>query len=216
MIQEGFFSNVGATPYNGLRRAFAKQISESKYFKNELSLKKHVPGAQVRINDKNILTLYSSVYQDIQYEFDLTEVFNEIIKGISDEPDIDIKHINWDNFGVTCTGYNTPAWEYGDAAIIRIKLGISKNKMCLKIVPPAGYGGRVFLYHNRGENIPKENFEYKFNKKFEYELDIVYSTVAICMNLRTSLTKYIKGLSDGSMKAIDVKKDIENYIKDLK
>ena len=47
MIQEGFFSNVGATPYNGLRRAFTKQISESKYFKNESSLKKHVPGPPV-------------------------------------------------------------------------------------------------------------------------------------------------------------------------
>ena len=65
MIQEGFFSNVGATPYNGLRRAFAKQINESDYFKSEPSLKKYVPGAQVRINDKNILILYSSVDPDI-------------------------------------------------------------------------------------------------------------------------------------------------------
>lgn len=216
MIQEGFFANVGATPYNGLRQAFAKQINESEYFKSEPSLKKHVPGAQVRIDNKNMLTLYSSVYPDIQYKFDLTDVFNEIIKGISDEPAIDINKIDWNNFGVTCTGYNTPVWEYGDAAIIRIKLGVSKNKMHLKIIPPTGYGGCAYLYHKLGVNASRLNFEYKFNKKFEYELDIVQSAVAICMNLRTSLTKYIKELSDGAMKAIDVKKDIENYIKDLK
>lgn len=218
MIQEGFFSNVGATPYNGLRRAFAKQINESEYFKSEPSLKKHVPGAQVRINDKNILTLYSNVYPDIQYEFDLTDVFNEIIKGINDEPDIDINKIDWDNFGVTYCGFNTASWSYGSTPLIRIMLGVSKNKMRLKVIPPTGYGGRVYvyLYQIYGGNASKQNFDYKFNKKFEYELDIVQSAVAICMNLRTSLTKYIKGLSDGAMKAIDVKKDIENYIKDLK
>ena len=88
--------------------------------------------------------------------------------------------------------------------------------MHLKIIPPTGYDGYVYLYHKLGVNASRLNFEYKFNKKFEYELDIVQSAVAICMNLRTSLTKYIKGLSDGVMKAIDVKKDIENYIKDLK
>ena len=213
MIQEGFFSNVGATPYNGLRRAFAKQINESEYFKSEPSLKKHVPGAQVRINDKNILTLYSSVYPDIQYEFDLTDVFNEIIKGINNEPDIDINKIDWDNFGVTYSSFNTASWSWGSAAIIRIMLGVSKNKMHLKIIPPTGYD--VYLYHAYGANISDHNFAYKLNKKFEYELDVVQSAVAICMNLRTSLTKYIKGLSDGAMKAIDVKKDIENYIKDL-
>lgn len=208
MIQEGFFSNIGATPYAGLRRAFTKQINGSEYFKLEPSLKKHVPGAQVRIDDKNILTLYSSVYPDISYEFDLTDVFKEIIKSINNEPDINIKTIDWDNFGIL----------YADsyAPLIRITIKVSKGKMHLKINPSAGYGGRVFLYHNRGENVPKENFEYKFDKKFEYELDIIHSAVAICMNLRTSLTKYIKGLKDGVIKAIDVKKDIENYIKDLK
>ena len=95
-------------------------------------------------------------------------------------------------------------------------IGVSKNKMHLKIISPTGTGGCVYLYRIYGGNASKQNFDYKFNKKFEYELDIVQSAVAICMNLRTSLTKYIKGLSDGAMKAIDVKKDIENYIKDLK
>ena len=94
MIQEGFFANVGATPYNGLRQAFTKQINESEYFKSEPSLKKHVPGAQVRMDNKNMLTLYSSVYPDIQYEFDLTDVFNEILKGLKSEPRIDINKIN--------------------------------------------------------------------------------------------------------------------------
>ena len=216
MIQEGFFANVGATPYNGLRQAFTKQINESEYFKSEPSLKKHVPGAQVRMDNKNMLTLYSSVYPDIQYEFDLTDVFNEIIKGISDEPAIDINKIDWDNFGLIYCGFNTASWSYGSTPLIRIMIGVSKNKMCLKIIPPTGTGGCVYLYHTHGGYVSKHNFDYKFNKKFEYELDIVQSAVAICMNLRTSLTKYIKGLSDGAMKAIDVKKDIENYIKDLK
>ena len=208
MIQEGFFSNVGASPYIGLRQVFARAINGSEYFKDEPSLRKHVPGARVRIDDKNILTLYSSVYPDIQYEFDLTDVFNEILKGLKSEPSIDINKINWDAFGVLYT-------DYADS-VIRIMIGVSKNKMCLKIIPPTGTGGCVYLYHTHGGYVSKHNFDYKFNKKFEYELDIVYSAVAICMNLRTSLTKYIKGLSDGAMKAIDVKKDIENYIKDLK
>ena len=216
MIQEGFFANVGASPYDGLRRAFAQAINGSAIFKNESSLKKHVPGAQVRIDNKNILTLYSSVYPDIQYEFDLTDTFNEIIKGINDEPDIDINKIDWDNFGVTYFSFNTPPWSYGSTPLIRITFGVSKNKMCLKITPSVGYGGCVYLYHTHGGNASKQNFDYKFSKKFEYELDVIQSAVAICMNLRTSLTKYIKGLSDGAMKAIDVKKDIENYIKDLK
>ena len=134
--------------------------------------------------------------------------FNEILKGLKSEPSININKINWDNFGILYADFYEP--------VIRITIKVSKGKMHLKINPSAGYGGRVFLYHTRGENAPKENFEYNFNKKFEYELDVVYSAVAICMNLRTSLTKYIKGLKDGVIKAIDVKKDIENYIKDLK
>ena len=216
MIQEGFFANIGAAPFSGLRQAFTQAINGSAIFKNESSLKKHVPGARVRIDNKNILTLYSSVYPDIQYEFDLTDTFNEIIKGINDEPDIDINKIDWDNFGVTYFGFNTPPWSYGSTPLIRITFGVSKNKMCLKITPSVGYGGCVYLYHTHGGNASKQNFDYKFSKKFEYELDVIQSAVAICMNLRTSLTKYIKGLSDGAMKAIDVKKDIENYIKDLK
>ena len=206
MIQEGFFSNVGASPYDGLRRAFTKAINGSEYFKDEPSLRKHVPGARVRIDDKNILTLYSSVYPDIQYEFDLTDVFNEILKGLKSEPRIDINKINWDAFGVLYT-------DYADS-VIRITIKVSKNKMQLKINGATGYGGYMRLYCN-GPHIHDDTL-YKLNKKFEYELDVVQSAVAICMNLRTSLTKYIKGLSDGAMKAIDVKKDIENYIKDLK
>ena len=206
MIQEGFFSNVGASPYDGLRRAFTKAINGSEYFKDEPSLRKHVPGARVRIDDKNILTLYSSIYPDIQYEFDLTDVFNEILKGLKSEPRIDINKINWDAFGVLYT-------DYADS-VIRITIKVSKNKMQLKINGATGYGGYMRLYCN-GPHIHDDTL-YKLNKKFEYELDVVQSAVAICMNLRTSLTKYIKGLSDGAMKAIDVKKDIENYIKDLK
>ena len=206
MIQEGFFSNVGASPYIGLRQVFAKAINGSKDFKDEPSLRKHVPGAQVRIDDKNILTLYSSVYPDIQYEFDLTDVFNEILKGLKSEPSIDINKINWDAFGVLYT-------DYADS-VIRITIKVSKGKMQLKINGATGYGGYMRLYCN-GPHITDDTL-YKLNKKFEYELDVVQSAVAICMNLRTSLTKYIKGLSDGAMKAIDVKKDIENYIKDLK
>ena len=206
MIQEGFFSNVGASPYDGLRRAFTRAINGSEYFKDEPSLRKHVPGARVRIDDKNILTLYSSVYPDIQYEFDLTDVFNEILKGLKSEPRIDINKINWDAFGVLYT-------DYADS-VIRITIKVSKNKMQLKINGATGYGGYMCLYCN-GPHIHDDTL-YKLNKKFEYELDVVQSAVAICMNLRTSLTKYIKGLSDGAMKAIDVKKDIENYIKDLK
>ena len=207
MIQEGFFSNVGASPYDGLRRAFTKAINGSEYFKDEPSLRKHVPGAQVRIDNKNILTLYSSVYPDIQYEFDLTGVFDEIMKGLKSEPSININKINWDAFGVL---YTT---DYADS-VIRITIKVSKNKMQLKINGTTGYGGYMRLYCN-GPYIHDDTL-YKLNKKFEYELDVVQSAVAICMNLRTSLTKYIKGLSDGVMKAIDVKKDIENYIKDLK
>ena len=207
MIQEGFFSNVGASPYDGLRRAFTKAINGSEYFKDEPSLRKHVPGAQVRIDNKNILTLYSSVYPDIQYEFDLTGVFDEIMKGLKSEPSININKINWDAFGVL---YTT---DYADS-VIRITIKVSKNKMQLKINGATGYGGYMRLYCN-GPYIHDDTL-YKLNKKFEYELDVVQSAVAICMNLRTSLTKYIKGLSDGVMKAIDVKKDIENYIKDLK
>ena len=206
MIQEGFFSNVGASPYDGLRRAFTRAINGSEYFKDEPSLRKHVPGARVRIDDKNILTLYSSVYPDIQYEFDLTDVFNEILKGLKSEPRIDINKITWDAFGVLYT-------DYADS-VIRITIKVSKNKMQLKINGATGYGGYMRLYCN-GPHIHDDTL-YKLNKKFEYELDVVQSAVAICMNLRTSLTKYIKGLSDGAMKAIDVKKDIENYIKDLK
>ena len=206
MIQEGFFSNVGASPYDGLRRAFTKAINGSEYFKDEPSLRKHVPGAQVRIDNKNILTLYSSVYPDIQYEFDLTGVFDEIMKGLKSEPSININKINWDAFGVLYT-------DYADS-VIRITIKVSKNKMQLKINGATGYGGYMRLYCN-GPHIHDDTL-YKLNKKFEYELDVVQSAVAICMNLRTSLTKYIKGLSDGAMKAIDVKKDIENYIKDLK
>lgn len=206
MIQEGFFSNVGASPYDGLRRAFTKAINGSEYFKDEPSLRKHVPGAQVRIDNKNILTLYSSVYPDIQYEFDLTGVFDEIMKGLKSEPSININKINWDAFGVLYT-------DYADS-VIRITIKVSKNKMQLKINGTTGYGGYMRLYCN-GPHIHDDTL-YKLNKKFEYELDVVQSAVAICMNLRTSLTKYIKGLSDGAMKAIDVKKDIENYIKDLK
>ena len=206
MIQEGFFSNVGASPYIGLRQVFARAINGSEYFKDEPSLRKHVPGARVRIDDKNILTLYSSVYPDIQYEFDLTDVFNEILKGLKSEPSIDINKINWDAFGVLYT-------DYADS-VIRITIKVSKNKMQLKINGATGYGGYMRLYCN-GPHIHDDTL-YKLNKKFEYELDVVQSAVAICMNLRTSLTKYIKGLSDGAMKAIDVKKDIENYIKDLK
>ena len=207
MIQEGFFSNVGASPYDGLRRAFTKAINGSEYFKDEPSLRKHVPGAQVRIDNKNILTLYSSVYPDIQYEFDLTGVFDEIMKGLKSEPSININKINWDAFGVL---YTT---DYADS-VIRITIKVSKNKMQLKINGTTGYGGYMRLYCN-GPYIHDDTL-YKLNKKFEYELDVVQSAVAICMNLRTSLTKYIKGLSGGTMKAIDVKKDIENYIKDLK
>ena len=207
MIQEGFFSNVGASPYDGLRRAFTKAINGSEYFKDEPSLRKHVPGAQVRIDNKNILTLYSSVYPDIQYEFDLTGVFDEIMKGLKSEPSININKINWDAFGVL---YTT---DYADS-VIRITIKVSKNKMQLKINGATGYGGYMRLYCN-GPYIHDDTL-YKLNKIFEYELDVVQSAVAICMNLRTSLTKYIKGLSDGVMKAIDVKKDIENYIKDLK
>ena len=207
MIQEGFFSNVGASPYDGLRRAFTKAINGSEYFKDEPSLRKHVPGAQVRIDNKNILTLYSSVYPDIQYEFDLTGVFDEIMKGLKSEPSINISKINWDAFGVL---YTT---DYADS-VIRITIKVSKNKMQLKINGATGYGGYMRLYCN-GPYIHDDTL-YKLNKKFEYELDIVQSAVAICMDLRTSLTKYIKGLSGGTMKAIDVKKDIENYIKDLK
>ena len=207
MIQEGFFSNVGASPYDGLRRAFTKAINGSEYFKDEPSLRKHVPGAQVRIDNKNILTLYSSVYPDIQYEFDLTGVFDEIMKGLKSEPSININKINWDAFGVL---YTT---DYADS-VIRITIKVSKNKMQLKINGATGYGGYMRLYCN-GPYIHDDTL-YKLNKKFEYELDVVQSAVAICMNLRTSLTKYIKGLSGGTMKAIDVKKDIENYIKDLK
>lgn len=207
MIQEGFFSNVGASPYDGLRRAFTKAINGSEYFKDEPSLRKHVPGAQVRIDNKNILTLYSSVYPDIQYEFDLTGVFDEIMKGLKSEPSININKINWDAFGVL---YTT---DYADS-VIRITIKVSKNKMQLKINGATGYGGYMRLYCN-GPHIHDDTL-YKLNKKFEYELDVMQSAVAICMNLRTSLTKYIKGLSDGAMKAIDVKKDIENYIKDLK
>lgn len=206
MIQEGFFSNVGASPYDGLRQVFARAINGSEYFKDEPSLRKHVPGAQVRIDNKNILTLYSSVYPDIQYEFDLTDVFNEILKGLKSEPSININKINWDAFGVLYT-------DYADS-VIRITIKVSKNKMQLKINGATGYGGYMRLYCN-GPHIHDDTL-YKLNKKFEYELDVVQSAVAICMNLRTSLTKYIKGLSDGAMKAIDVKKDIENYIKDLK
>ena len=206
MIQEGFFSNVGASPYIGLRQVFARAINGSEYFKDEPSLRKHVPGARVRIDDKNILTLYSSVYPDIQYEFDLTDVFNEILKGLKSEPSIDINKINWDAFGVLYT-------DYADS-VIRITIKVSKGKMQLKINGATGYGGYMRLYCN-GPHITDDTL-YKLNKKFEYELDVVQSAVAICMNLRTSLTKYIKGLSDGAMKAIDVKKDIENYIKDLK
>ena len=206
MIQEGFFSNVGASPYIGLRQVFARAINGSEYFKDEPSLRKHVPGARVRIDDKNILTLYSSVYPDIQYEFDLTDVFNEILKGLKSEPSIDINKINWDAFGVLYT-------DYADS-VIRITIKVSKGKIQLKINGATGYGGYMRLYCN-GPHITDDTL-YKLNKKFEYELDIVQSAVAICMNLRTSLTKYIKGLSDGAMKAIDVKKDIENYIKDLK
>ena len=207
MIQEGFFSNVGASPYDGLRRAFTKAINGSEYFKDEPSLRKHVPGAQVRIDNKNILILYSSVYPDIQYEFDLTGVFDEIMKGLKSEPSININKINWDAFGVL---YTT---DYADS-VIRITIKVSKNKMQLKINGATGYGGYMRLYCN-GPYIHDDTL-YKLNKKFEYELDVVQSAVAICMNLRTSLTKYIKVLSDGVMKAIDVKKDIENYIKDLK
>ena len=206
MIQEGFFSNVGASPYIGLRQVFARAINGSEYFKDEPSLRKHVPGARVRIDDKNILTLYSSVYPDIQYEFDLTDVFNEILKGLKSEPSIDINKINWDAFGVLYT-------DYADS-VIRITIKVSKGKIQLKINGATGYSGYMRLYCN-GPHITDDTL-YKLNKKFEYELDIVQSAVAICMNLRTSLTKYIKGLSDGAMKAIDVKKDIENYIKDLK
>lgn len=204
MIQEGFFSNVGASPYDGLRRAFTKAINGSVYFERESSLRKYVPGARVRIDDKNILTLYSSVYPDISYEFDLTEVFNEILKGLKSEPSININKINWDAFGVLYSEHAN--------SVIQIVIRVSKGKMQLKINGATGYGGYMSLYCNG----PRIETVYKLNKKFEYELDVVQSAVAICMNLRTSLTKYIKGLSDGAMKAIDVKKDIENYIKDLK
>ena len=163
MIQEGFFSNVGASPYDGLRRAFTKAINGSEYFKNEPSLRKHVPGAQVRIDNKNILTLYSSVYPDIQYEFDLTDVFNEIMKGLKSEPSININKINWDAFGVMYT-------DFADS-IIRITIGVSKNKMRLKINGATGYGGYMRLYCN-GPHI-MDGYVYKLNKKFEYELDVV-------------------------------------------
>ena len=225
MIQEGFYNNVNTkTPFRVigdlLCKAFIKSAGENP------SIRKYIPNPDIKIDPQYILTISSRINPDVSYSFDLKETVKKIYDFVIQKLDnvyVDINHLDndiWNDLKITS--------RFG-AGFIHADIRASGDKIVLSITGSGNLG--IFfdddtykkLISTDKENYPTYSyydftddlFKNKFKDKLVLSEPIKTSTVSVCMDLRTYLTKAIDGLHKGSLTPVQVKKNIEDYIKKL-
>lgn len=221
MIQENFYKNVNVnTPFRAigdlLSRAFMKSAQEGS------SIRKFIPNPDVKIDQQYILTISSKINPEVSYSFDLKETVKKIYDFVIQELDnvyVDINHLDndiWNDLNITSM------WGSG---FIHTDMLVTKGELVLSI---RGSSNKGLFYdddtYTKLVSTDKENYpnysrydfaDCKFKDKLVLSEPIKTSTVSVCMDLRTYLTKAIDGLHKGSLTPVQVKKNIEDYIKKL-
>lgn len=222
MIQEGFYNNVKVkTPFRVIGDLLCKAFKDS--IEYEPSIRKYIPNPDIEIDQQYILTISSRLNPEVSYSFDLKETIRKIYDFVIHELDdvyVDINNLDndiWKDLEITSS--------YG-SGFIRAGIRVSKGDVILSIKGNS-YNRGLFIDSNTYEKLTstdKENYpKYSY---YDFE-DIIFkdklilsepvktSSVSVCMDLRTYLTKAIEGLHKGSLTPVQVKKNIEDYIKKL-
>lgn len=222
MIQEGFYKNVGATtPFQEIGDILCKAFRESA--ETNTSIRKYIPNPNVKIDSQYILNVTSGINPETSYSFDLKDIINKIYDFVITEMKkvyVDINHLDsniWKDLHIT------PITRYG---FIIAEMRASKGEIILSVTGNR-YNAGIFrntdtYKHLISTDIKNHSRYYKvdfvdryFKDKLILSGPIKSNSVSVCMDLRTYLTKAINGLHDGSLTPIQVKKNIEDYIKDL-
>lgn len=221
MIQEGFYNNVNVkTPFREIGDILCRVFRESA--ETEASIRKYIPNPIVKIDPQYILTVASSINPEVSYSFDLKDTIKKIYDFIiakMDDVYVDINHLDsniWKDINTTTRigyGFITASIRASKGEIIlsvtgnRYNDGIFKSDSTYKLLTSTDT--KNYSCYDRSDFI-----EY-FKDKLILSEPIKSNSVSVCMDLRTYLTKAINGLHDGSLTSIQVKKNIEDYIKKL-
>lgn len=221
MIQEGFYSSVNAkTPFRVIGDLLCKAFIESA--EENPSIRKYIPNPDVKIDSEYILTISSRISPEVSYSFDLKETVKKIYDFVIHKLDdvyVDTNQLDndiWKDLKITS--------RYG-SGFIHTDVRASKGEVVLSITG-SGNSGIFFNYDTYKkltstdkENYPKYSYydfvDIIFKDKLVLSEPVKSSSVSVCMDLRTYLTKAIDGLHKGSLTPVQVKKNIEDYIKKL-
>lgn len=224
MLNEGFYNNVNAnTPFRVIGNILKREIETEA--NSQASIRKAIPNARASIDQNYVVTVASALDPNNSYSFDLKDQINKIYNffiSTLESEDVDVDHLNndiWEDLLITSKNYN----HYG--GIILVDFRVIKGELILSI---SGNHYHVGLFTNSDTYDllkRKKNNYYSysstdfltafFKEKLEIKATVESNYVSICMDLRTYLTKAIKGLHDGTLSQIQVKKSIEDYIKKL-
>lgn len=223
MIQEGFYNNVKVkTPFRVIGDLLCKAFKDS--IEYEPSIRKYIPNPTITIDQQYTLTISSRLNPEVSYSFDLKETIGKIYDFVIHELEdvhVDINNLDndiWKDLEISSS--------YG-SGFIQAGIRVSKGDVVLSIKGNSGVNRGLFIDSNTYEKLTstdKENYpKYSY---YDFE-DIIFkdklilsepvktSSVSVCMDLRTYLTKAIEGLHKGSLTPVQVKKNIEDYIKKL-
>lgn len=222
MIQEGFYNNVKAkTPFRVIGDLLCKAFKDS--IEYEPSIRKYIPNPDIEIDQQYILTISSRLNPEVSYSFDLKETIRKIYDFVIHELDdvyVDINNLDndiWTDLEISSS--------YG-SGFIHAGIRVSKGEVILSIKGNS-YNRGLFINNNTykkltstdKENYPKYSYydfeDIIFKDKLILSEPVKTSSVSVCMDLRTYLTKAIDGLHKGSLTPVQVKKNIEDYIKKL-
>lgn len=226
MLQEGFYNNAGVkTPFRIIGDLLCREFQRSADV--EPSIRKYISRPAVKINPQYVLTITSGINPEVTYSFDLKDTIKKIYDFVVDQLEnafVDVKNLSndvWNDLDIT---------SISKSGFIQVDIRAIKGEMTLSIV--GSLYNRGLFYHKdtydlltslrdeKGQVYNDEYDEYtfagcKFKDKLILSEPIKVSSVSVCMDLRTYLTKAINGLHDGSLTSIQVKKNIEDYIKKL-
>lgn len=222
MIQEGFYSSVNAkTPFRAIGDLLCKAFKDS--IEYEPSIRKYIPNPDIKIDQQYILTISSRISPEVSYSFDLKETVKKIYDFVIHKLDdvyVDTNHLDndiWKDLEISSS--------YG-SGFIHAGIRVSKGEVILSIKGNS-YNSGLFIDSNTYEKLTSTdkksypNYSYssfsdcKFKDKLVLSEPVKVSSVSVCMDLRTYLTKAIDGLHKGSLTPIQVKNNIEDYIKKL-
>ena len=222
MIQEGFYNNVNIkTPFRIIGDLLCRTFTESAG--DEPSIRKYIPNPDVKIDPQYILTISSRINPEVSYSFDLKETIRKIYVFVIHELNdvyVDVDHLDndiWKDLEITSRN------SFG---FIHADVRASKGEIVLTITGNPYNHGLFFdpntyrkLTSTDKESYPDYSSHHfagcRFRDKLILSEPVKSNSVSVCMDLRTYLTKAINGLHDGSLTPVQVKKNIEDYIKKL-